>query len=110
LSFAPDLFAALAVASFVFGPSFNFDGTMTGKLPTVVGDFGFATFRGVEFEEAIFLEEAEFETSAVMPGDWPNMSAVAVAVKSRAAAADSKRVRRNLHILFLPPIDWALYW
>jgi len=71
---------------------------------------GFATFRGVEFEEAIFLEEAEFETSAVMPGDCPNMSAVAVAVKSRAAAADSKRVRRNLHILFLPPIDWALYW
>jgi hypothetical protein len=83
---------------------------MTGKLPTVVGDFGVAAFREVDFEEAMFLGEAEFETSAVMLDDWPNMTAVAVAVKSRAAPADNKRVRRNLHILFLPPNDWALYW
>src|SRR5262245_39012211 len=98
LSFAPDLFAALSVAlfasSFAFGPSFNLDGTMTGKLPAVEGDFGGATFREVEFEEATFLGEVEFETSAAMPDDWPNMSAVAAAVKSRAAAANSKRVRR----------------
>jgi hypothetical protein len=98
---------ALFVSSFVLGPSFNLDGTMTGKLPTVVGDFGVAAFREVEFEEAMFLVEAEFETSAAMPDDWPNMSAVAVAVKSRAAPADNMRVRRNLHILFLPPNDWA---
>jgi len=83
---------------------------MTGKLPTVEGDFGGATFREVEFEEAMFLGEVEFETSAAMPDDWPNMSAVAAAVKSRAAAANSKRVRRNLHILFLPPNEWALDW
>jgi len=109
---ALDLFAALSVAlfvsSFVFVSPFNLDGTMTGKLPTVDGDFFVAAFRGVEFEEAILLGEAEFETSAVMPDDWPNMSAAAVAVKSRAAAADSKRVRINLLILFLPPKIWAL--
>jgi hypothetical protein len=63
-----DLFAALSVALFVassvlsvFGPSFNLDGTMTGKLPTVDGDFFVAAFRGVELEEAMFLREAEFE-------------------------------------------------
>jgi hypothetical protein len=101
---ASDLFAALSVAlsvaSFVFSPPFNLDGTMTGKLPTVDGDFVVAAFRGVEFEEAMLLGEAEFETSAVMPDDWPSMSAAAVAVKSRAAAADRKRVRINLLILF----------
>jgi hypothetical protein len=80
---------------------------MTGKLPAVVGDFGVAAFREVEFEEAMFLGEVEFETSAVMLDDWPNMPVVAVAVKSRAAPADNMRVRRNLHILFLPPNDWA---
>jgi hypothetical protein len=80
---------------------------MTGKLPAVVGDFGVAAFREVEFEEAMFLGEVEFETSAVMLDDWPNMSTVAVAVKSIAAPADNMRVRRNLHILFLPPNDWA---
>jgi hypothetical protein len=42
---------------------------MTGKLPTVDGDFGVAAFREVEFEEARFLGEAEFETSAAMPDD-----------------------------------------
>jgi hypothetical protein len=73
---------------------------MTGKLPTVEGDLVVAAFREVEFEEAMFFGEAEFVTSAVMPDDWPNMSAAAVTVKSRAAAADSKRVRRNLLILF----------
>jgi hypothetical protein len=73
---------------------------MTGKLPTVVGDFGVAAFREVEFDETMLLGEAEFVTSAVMPDDWPNMSAAAVAVKSRAAAPGSKRIRRNLLILF----------
>jgi hypothetical protein len=73
---------------------------MTGKLPTVEGDLVVAAFREVEFEEAMFLGEAEFVTSAVMPDDWPNMSAAAVTVKSRDAAAASKRVRRNILILF----------
>ena len=73
LSSALDLFAALSfalfAASFVFEPPFNLDGTMTGKLPTVDGDFDVAAFRGVEFEEAMLLVGAEFETSAVLPDD-----------------------------------------
>jgi hypothetical protein len=73
---------------------------MTGKLPTVDGDFRVAAFRGVEFEEATLLGEVEFETSAAMPDDWPNVSTAPVAVKIRAAADSSKRVRRNLLILF----------
>jgi hypothetical protein len=73
---------------------------MTGKLPTVDGDFVAAAPLGVEFEEATLFGEAEFETSAAVPDDWPNVSAAAVAVKIRAAADSSKRVRRNLLILF----------
>jgi len=70
---ASDLFAvlsaALFVASFLFESPFNLDGTMTGKLPTVDGDFVVAAFRGVEFEEAMLLGDAEIETSAVMFDD-----------------------------------------
>jgi hypothetical protein len=76
---------------------------MTGKLPKGAGDFSVAASRGVGFEEAIFLGEAEFETSAARFDDWPNMSAAAVAIKIRAAAGSSKRIRRNLLIVFLPP-------
>jgi hypothetical protein len=104
---APDLFAAF----FVSGSLFNTGGTMTGKLPKGAGDFSVAFSRGVEFfEEAIFLGEAEFETSAARFDDWPNMSTAAVAVKNRAAAGSSMRIRRYLLILFLPPKDWALDW
>jgi hypothetical protein len=73
---------------------------MTGKLPTVGGDFSAAASRGAEFEGAMFFGEAEFEMSAAMTDDWPNISAAAVAVKNRAAAGSSKRIRRNLLILF----------
>jgi hypothetical protein len=72
---------------------------MTRKLPTVGGDFSAAS-RGAELEEAMFLGEAEFEISAATPDDWPNISDAAVAVKNRAAAGSSKRIRRNILILF----------
>jgi hypothetical protein len=73
---------------------------MTGKLPTVEGDFSVAVFREVEFEEAVLFGEAEFETSAATLDDWPKMSAGAVAVKNSAAAGSSKLIRRNLLIFF----------
>jgi hypothetical protein len=54
---------------------------------------------GVEVEDAVFLGEAEFGTSAVVPDDWPKVAAAAVKVK--ISAADSiESVRRKLFILF----------
>jgi hypothetical protein len=85
---------------FVSGPPFNPDGTITGKLPTVVGDFGAGAFREVDFEEAVLFEEAEREASATRLDDWPKMSAAADVVKNSAAAGNSKRTRRNLLIFF----------
>ena len=99
---APDLFvslfAVLSVDLSVLGPPFNPEGTMTGKLPTVDGDFGAAP-REVEVEEAVF-GEVEFETSATRLDDWPKVSAAAADINS-AAAGSSVRTRRKLLILYL---------
>src|SRR5262245_31943309 len=67
------LFPVLSVALSVFGPPFNPEGTMTGKLPTVDGDFGAAP-REVEVEEAVLFGEVGFETSATRLDDWPKVS------------------------------------
>jgi hypothetical protein len=60
---SPALSEALSDVLSVLGPPFNPDGRMTGKLPTVDGDFG-AVPREVEVEEAVFFGEVGFETSA----------------------------------------------
>jgi hypothetical protein len=73
---------------------------MTGKLPTVDGDFTVEASREVDFEEAVLLGEAAFETSATRLDDWPKMSAPAAVVKNSAAAGSSKRTRRSLLIFF----------
>jgi hypothetical protein len=80
---------------------------MTGKFPTVDGDFGVSP-REVDFEEAVLFGEVEPVTSATRADDWPNMSAAVAVVKNSAAAGSSKRTRRNLFISFIPPNCWAL--
>src|SRR5262249_13658506 len=97
---APTLFATL----FVSAPLLNLDGTMIGKLPTPGACFRAAASPGVEVEDVAFLGEVEFGTSAVVPDDWPKVSAATVKVK--ISAADSiDSVRRKLFIVFLPPND-----
>src|SRR5262249_19760771 len=97
---APTLFATL----FVSAPLLNLDGTMIGKFPTFGASFREAVSPGVEVDDGVFLGEVEFGTSAVVPDDWPKVSAATVKVK--ISAADSiDSVRRKLFIVFLPPND-----
>jgi hypothetical protein len=77
---------------------------MIGKLPTFGGCFRVAVSPGFEVEDEVFLGEAEFGTSAVVPDDCPKESAAAV--KDKISAADSiDSARRKLFIVFLPPND-----
>jgi hypothetical protein len=74
LDLSEALSVALSVALFVVlfvssGPPFNPEGTMTGKLPAVDGDFSVDAFREVEFEDAALFGEAEPETPATRPDD-----------------------------------------